>query len=62
MLTIFLEEWLFRSIDEYEFKEKIISQGEDGARERMCIKEKILTRDGDGPSLVKKWGQRENVS
>jgi hypothetical protein len=43
MLTIFLEEWLFHSIGEYEFKEKIISQGEDEARERMCIREKILS-------------------
>jgi hypothetical protein len=41
MLT-FLEEWLFRSIGEYEFKGKIISQGKDGAKERMCLGEKIL--------------------
>jgi len=36
MLTIFLEEWLFHFVGEYELKEKIISQGEDEARER-CV-------------------------
>jgi hypothetical protein len=42
MLTIFLEEWLFHFVGEYELKEKILFQGEDEARERMCMREKIL--------------------
>ncbi len=39
---------MFHFIGEYELKEKTIFQGKDGAKERMCLGEKILPHGGYG--------------